>query len=168
MSRKNQIVIIGDSGITPYKRQCYEIGRHIALRGDVLITGGRGGVMEAASQGAHENGGFVIGILPGHDISMSNPYCSVVIPSGIGFARNSMNVLSADIIIAIGGKAGTLSELAYAWQYGKTLILCSFAGGWSSELCDRPLDDRAGPAVFTAHSVEDVCGFLDRFFDDQP
>jgi len=107
-----QILVIGASDDVDYLDESYRIGRFIAMNGWVLMNGGRGGIMEAASRGACEAGGVVVGILPGSEFSEANRYCTVVIPTGIGLARNSINVLAADMIIAIGGKAGTFSELA--------------------------------------------------------
>lgn len=160
--RKKQIVIIGDSEETPFYNECYSIGKFIAEKGHILISGGRGGVMAATSKGAFEAGGTVVGILPGENPDHANNYCTIVIPTGIGFARNSINVLSGDIIIAIGGRAGTLSEIAYAWNYNKIIILCTFAGGWSSRLSETPIDDRSGPQVYTAHSEHEVCEIIKK------
>lgn len=160
--KKKQIVIIGDSEDTPFHSECYAIGKCIAEKGHVLITGGRGGVMSAVSQGASEAGGIVVGILPGSDFDHSNEYCTIVIPTGIGYARNSINVLSGDLIIAIGGRAGTLSEIAFAWNFNKEIVLCTFAGGWSDKLSKTPIDDRHRPQVHIAHSVKEVCGYIEK------
>ncbi len=161
--RKKQVVVIGSSDDERNSKEAYRIGKHIAENDMILITGGRGGIMESVSRGAHDNGGTVIGILPGENLSGANPYCTAVIPTGIGFARNSINVLSGDIIIAIGGKSGTLSELAYAWMYHKTIICCTFAEGWSSRFPEVEVDDRAGSKLLIAETVSDVIAFLDDF-----
>jgi uncharacterized protein (TIGR00725 family) len=160
--RKKQVLVIGGSDEHRYSDESYHLGRFIALSGWVLITGGRGGIMEAVSKGAESAGGIVVGILPGDDFSGANGHCTVVIPTGIGFARNAVNVLSADVIVAIGGKAGTLSELAYAWMYGKPVICCTFAEGWSSMFPRVRIDDRDGAAVHAASSVEEACSLLER------
>ncbi len=155
--KKTQIVVIGSADDTQHYSVAYQIGSFIAKNGWVLITGGRTGVMEAASKGAHEHGGIVVGILPFDSFNGANEYCHIIIPTGIGFARNSMNVLSADVVISIGGKAGTLTELAYAWHYGKPIISCVFTGGWSTRIVDQPIDDRDnGGRIYPAHSVEEV------------
>lgn len=99
-----QVAVIGSHDDSRFLNEAREIGRHIARRHWVLVCGGRGGIMEAASKGAAEEGGIVVGILPGNDFSDANPYLSAAVASGIGFARNSMNVLSGDVIVAIGGK----------------------------------------------------------------
>ncbi|MCP4135678.1 MAG: TIGR00725 family protein [bacterium] len=162
--RKKQVVVIGASDAVDFCDEAYSIGAYIAQQGYVLITGGRGGIMEAASQGAFEHQGTVIGILPGADDSEANPYCTIVLPTGIGFARNIVNILAADIVIAIGGKAGTLSELAYAWQYGKPVICCTFAEGWSQKLPATGIDDRPGSTIYSAETVEDVFRCLKNHF----
>jgi len=159
--KKTQIVIIGSADDTEHYDTAYAIGSFVAKNGWVLITGGRTGVMEAASKGAHDHGGIVVGILPFDRFDGANRYCDIVIPTGIGFARNSMNVLSADIVISIGGKAGTLTELAYAWHYGKPIISCVFTGGWSKRIIDQPIDDRNnGSVIYPAYSLDDVFKIL--------
>jgi hypothetical protein len=161
--RKKQAVIIGSSADDGNFNYAYRIGAHIAQRGLILITGGRGGVMHAASKGASNNGGTVVAILPGSEFSEANPYCDIVIPTGIGFARNSVNVLSGDIIISIGGASGTLSELAYAWNYGKKIICCSFTGGWSNIFSGLDQNDIYGCNIAKASSVEEVIEAIDNF-----
>jgi len=96
-----------------------EVGRKIAEMGAVLITGGRGGVMEAASRGAKEKDGTTIGILPSDSRQEGNKYLDYAIVTGIGYARNVLVVLNGDIIIAIDGHYGTLSEIAFALEFGK-------------------------------------------------
>ena len=162
--RNKQVVVIGGSQDTENHDTAYRIGEHIARKGYTLITGGRGGIMESASRGAYESGGTVIGILPSAGLDDANRYCTVVIPTGIGYARNVINVLCADIIIAVGGKAGTLTELAYAWNYKKPIIACTFIKGWSSSLPEQGIDDREGGRVFRAGSIQEVFSLLDGFF----
>lgn len=94
----------------------YRTGVLIASIGAVLISGGRGGVMEAASSGASDAGGLVIGILPD---SVGNSYLDIAIRTGLGNARNAILVRSSDVLIAIGGGYGTLSEIALALKEGK-------------------------------------------------
>jgi uncharacterized protein (TIGR00725 family) len=99
-----------------------EVGRLIAERGAVLVCGGRGGAMEAACRGAKEVGGLTVGILAGPDRSEANPFVDVVLPTGLGEARNALVVAAADVVIAIGGGYGTLSEIALALKVGKRVI----------------------------------------------
>jgi uncharacterized protein (TIGR00725 family) len=98
------------------------VGRELGSRGVVLVTGGLGGVMEAACRGARGAGGMTIGILPGTDRSVANPYVDVAIPTGLGEARNALVVRAADALIAVGGAYGTLSEIAFALKAGKRVV----------------------------------------------
>jgi len=157
--RRKQVVVIGSSDEKQYLDEAEQIGRYIARQGWILITGGHGGVMEAASRGAYAENGLVVGILPGQNHSESNQYCSVVIPTGIGSARNSINILSGDVIVAIGGKAGTLNELTFAWLYHKPVISCVFTGGWSRQITLSPVDDRDGH-IYSANSLKEVYELL--------
>jgi len=91
-----------------------EVGRGIAQQGAVLICGGLGGVMEAACKGAVAAGGTTIGILPGDSAASANPYICLPIVTGMGQARNAVVVKSAQVVIAIGGGYGTLSEIGHA------------------------------------------------------
>lgn len=98
------------------------VGRAIANRGGVLLCGGRLGVMEAAAKGACETGGSTIGILPGADRTEANEYIKTVICTGLGQARNVVFVLSCDVLIAVGGEYGTLSEIAIALKHGIPVV----------------------------------------------
>jgi hypothetical protein len=159
--RKKQVVVIGSSDETGFMEEARAIGGFIAGKGCVLITGGRGGIMEAASKGAAERGGVVVGILPGEGLDMANRHCTIVIPTGMGYARNVINILCADVVVAIGGKAGTLSELAYARIYGKPVVCCTFAGGWSAEFPNAGVDDYQGGQLMTARNVDEACRHID-------
>jgi uncharacterized protein (TIGR00725 family) len=99
-----------------------EVGRLLAEAEIRLVCGGLGGVMEAAARGAAAVGGEVIGILPGADPADANPYCTHVVATGIGHARNLAVVASADAVIAIGGEWGTLSEIAFARRLGRPVV----------------------------------------------
>jgi uncharacterized protein (TIGR00725 family) len=99
-----------------------EVGRLLAERGAVLVCGGLGGVMEGACRGAKEAGGLTVGILPGADRADANPFVDVVLPTGLGEARNALVVEAADVAIAIGRGYGTLSEVALALKAGKRVI----------------------------------------------
>lgn len=113
-----QIAVIGTAEAAPSDYEAaYAAGRAIAGNGAVLVCGGLGGVMEAASRGAHEAGGITVGILPG--TAGGNPYLDITIPTGLGHARNVLVVLSADAVIAVGGGYGTLSEIAVALKTGR-------------------------------------------------
>jgi uncharacterized protein (TIGR00725 family) len=107
-----------------------EVGRLLAAEGATLVCGGMGGVMEAAARGAKEAGGTTIGILPGHDRTQANRYLDHVVTTGIGHARNLAVVSSGDVVIAIGGGYGTLSEIGLAAKIGRTVVILK---GWQLE-----------------------------------
>jgi uncharacterized protein (TIGR00725 family) len=98
------------------------VGREIARRGSVLVCGGRGGVMEAACRGAKAEGGTTVGILPGTDRNQANPFVDVPIATGLGEARNAVVVRTADVVIAVTGGYGTLSEIGLALKMGRPVI----------------------------------------------
>jgi uncharacterized protein (TIGR00725 family) len=102
-----------------------EVGRLLAEAGAVLICGGFGGVMEAASQGAAGAGGTVVGILPGATRDGANPYLTLALPTGLGQARNAVIATAADSMIAIGGGWGTLSEIGFARRLGRRVVALS-------------------------------------------
>ena len=99
-----------------------EVGRLLAERGAIVVTGGCSGVMEAASKGAQEAGGTTLGILPGSDRREANAWVTVAVPTGMGEARNALVVRAADALIAVGGAWGTLSEIAFARKTGKPVV----------------------------------------------
>jgi hypothetical protein len=99
-----------------------EIGRGLAARGAVIVCGGLGGVMEAACRGARSEDGVTVGLLPGPDRAAANPYVSVAIATGLGEARNALVVRAADVLVAVGGSWGTLSEIALALRVGKRVV----------------------------------------------
>lgn len=102
----------------------YELGALVAREGWVLVTGGRAaGVMEAASRGAREAGGLTVGILPGEDTAGASPYVDVPVVTGLGQARNNVNVLSSRALVACGVGAGTASEIALAIKARKPVVL---------------------------------------------
>jgi hypothetical protein len=98
------------------------VGRGVAGRGWTLLTGGRGGVMAAASRGAAEAGGLVVGLLPGPDASEANPWVAVPLATGLGNARNAVIVQAAQAVVAIAGGWGTLSEIALARKCGRPVV----------------------------------------------
>ncbi len=103
-------------------RMAEEVGKLIAMNGAVLVTGGLGGVMEAASKGTQEEGGITVGILPGLSKDEANRYVDIPIATGLSHARNAIIARSADALIAIAGEYGTLSEIAIALKLGKPVI----------------------------------------------
>lgn len=99
-----------------------EVGSEIAKRGAAVVCGGLTGVMEAVCKGARKEGGLTIGIIPSDSRNDANPYVQIPIVTGMGMGRNVMLVKTADVVIAVGGEFGTLSEIAHALKLGKTVI----------------------------------------------
>ncbi len=99
-----------------------KVGAGIAKAGSVVVCGGLGGVMEGACRGAYEAGGQTIGILPGPDKAEANPYVGIPIVTDLGHARNVLIVRSSDLLIAISGGYGTLSEISIALKIEKPVI----------------------------------------------
>jgi uncharacterized protein (TIGR00725 family) len=115
--------VIGGSELPPELRHAAElIGREVASRQAVLITGGLTGAMEAAAKGAKATGGLTIGILPGFSPQDANPYIDLPIVTGLSEARNLIIVRTAEVLIAVGGGPGTLSEIAFALKLHKPVI----------------------------------------------
>lgn len=122
-ARSPVIGVVGASTATPEELElAREVGRLIAKAGATLVCGGLGGVMEAASRGAFEEGGFTIGILPGNSRDDANPYIKVAVATGMGEARNVIIVKSCVCLIAIGGGYGTLSEIATGMRLGVPVV----------------------------------------------
>lgn len=108
----------------------YSIGRLIAVHDFVLLNGGRdAGVMAASARGAADAGGLVIGILPGDTTDGLAPGVDVAIPTGMGDARNAINVLASHVVVALPGGAGTLSEIALALKAGRPVVTVGFDPG---------------------------------------
>lgn len=145
----------------------HHLGALIASRGWVLLTGGSGaGVMDAASQGAHEAGGLVVGVLRSDHGAEASAHLDVAIRTGMGEARNVINVLSSDVVIALPGGAGTLSEIALALKAEKTVIVLGWDPGAALQAtreghllrADTPED----AIVLAAHALassDDTVGF---------
>jgi uncharacterized protein (TIGR00725 family) len=123
VSRPVQISVIGrELPSAEVAAQAEEVGRLLAEAGAVVICGGLSGVMEAASRGAAEAGGTVIGIVPGDDPGAANAHCTHVVATATGYARNLAVVASGDAVIAVGGEWGTLSEIAHARQLARPVV----------------------------------------------
>ncbi|MEW6412219.1 MAG: TIGR00725 family protein [Candidatus Zixiibacteriota bacterium] len=123
VNRKPVIAVVGANKCSKKLRDmAAEVGRYVAENGGIIVCGGLGGIMEGAAQGAREAGGTTIGIIPGDNPNDANEFIDIVIPTGIGEARNALVVRTADAVIAFPGKYGTLSEMAFTLQAGKPLI----------------------------------------------
>ena len=142
------------------------LGKLILDLGCTLCSGGRGGVMEAVSRGARTSknwtGNEIIGILPEEDDRYANPHLDVLLPTGLGLFRNMLVARAGDACIAIAGGAGTLSEIAFAWQIDKPIAVMSTTGGWSEELAGRRLDHRRDEVVVDLANLKAAEDWLRR------
>jgi hypothetical protein len=145
MTKKRQILVVGNNTngcTTKHEKIAYEVGAEIAKSDSVLITGGLGGVMAAASHGAHDANGLTVGIIPQDDATMANEFCDIVIPTGMGLTRDFLNALTADGVIIVGGGSGTLSEVCAAYMYKKPMVAIRNIGGSVEPYIDGFIDHR--------------------------
>jgi uncharacterized protein (TIGR00725 family) len=167
--RPLQAAVIGDASPPPEVAQAAEqLGRRLARLGITVITGGLGGVMEAVSRGARQAGGLVVGIVPSSRLEEANPWCTVVLPTGLGHARNVLTALAGDLVIALGGGAGTLSEICFAWIHGRPILLWEGSGGWTDRLEGAPLDSRASSTIHRCRSLDEIERVIRELFGDAP
>ena len=121
--RNITIAVIGGHTCTKDVEQlAHNLGKSIAKVGYNLVCGGLGGVMEAVASGCKAENGLTIGILPGEDKKSANPFIDIVIPTGLGYTRNTLVVQTGDAVIALPGEYGTLSEIAFALVLKKPVI----------------------------------------------
>ncbi|UCE43284.1 MAG: TIGR00725 family protein [Candidatus Aminicenantes bacterium] len=120
---KIRIGVIGGASPDPkYRQIAYDVGEGIAKKGAILVCGGLSGIMEAAARGAKNAGGITVGILPGTSPEDANTYIDFPIATGLGYTRNSLVAMNADVLIAVDGQFGTLTEIAYGNIYGKKVV----------------------------------------------
>jgi uncharacterized protein (TIGR00725 family) len=160
--------------VGPNKAMCSEklydfgvqLGEKLATRDNLIVCGGLGGFMEAVCKGVKQSrnsfNGQTIGILPGERANEANPFIDLAIPTGMGIARNTIIVNTADIIIAAGGGAGTLSELAFAWQLNKKVLCVTLFDGWAKQLAGQVLDDRKSDLLISVNSIEEILEQLEH------
>jgi len=154
---KGIVSVIGASEIDKKTENItIELGKLIAKNKYAIACGGLSGVMEAICQGAKEEGGITIGIIPFKEKSLANKYVDIVIPVPFSQARNIVVVLTGDVCVAIGGKAGTLSEICFAWIYEKPIIALSSIEGWSSKIANQRIDDRRSDIINGAETPQEV------------
>jgi uncharacterized protein (TIGR00725 family) len=125
-----------------------DVGRCIATAGAVLLCGGLGGMMSAAAEGAKSAGGPTVGILPGNARSEANPFIDMAIPTGLGIYRNAVLVNTCDVVIAIHGAYGTLSEIAFALRLGIPVV--------GLDTWEVHRNGKADPAIHIAHSAQEA------------
>ena len=149
----------GNGARTVEMESAYELGRFIANNGWILLTGGRNqGVMNAASQGAKEAGGLVVGILPDEKNIQTSKYIDIPIYTGMGSARNNINVLSSDVVISCGVGLGTVSEIALALKADKPVIMLHY-----TELIRELFSDLALQKVHFSSTPAEVIEIVEKF-----
>lgn len=159
-----RIGVIGQSGdILPEVQQlAQKLGKEIALRGAVLLTGGTNGVMEYASRGAKEANGLVVGILPGDTMERANKYIDIPITTGLTFDYRSLILVhSSDALIMVGGGNGTLGELSAAYLNRKPVVILEPSGGWAKKVRTMAyeeiyLDERRNTKLDYAQTVKEA------------
>lgn len=161
VERKYQIGVIGDSTCPDEeKKLAYDVGYEIGKVNATLICGGRGGIMEQASHGCKDAGGLTVGILPSMSREEGNSYLDVQIPTGMGWTRNSFIALSSDALIVIGGRSGTLSEIAFGWMYGKPVVTLDHPAlredSWGRKLAGQALDGRRDDQIWAVTSATEA------------
>jgi uncharacterized protein (TIGR00725 family) len=149
-----QVSVIG-SGIE-HEERAEAVGRLLAERRCTVVTGGRGEVMEAAARGAKEAGGTTLGVLPGETRRDANPWIDHVVVTGVGHARNLAVVASGDAVIAVGGRWGTLAEIAFARLLGRPVVIVE--PGW----------ELAGEGIARASSAAEAVELALRLIQDEP
>jgi uncharacterized protein (TIGR00725 family) len=123
MPRVPYVAVVGPGDASPGELQAAEdVGAGLAERGAVVVTGGLGGVMEAACRGARSRRGRTVGILPGEDRDDANGWVEIAIATGLGELRNGLVVRASDALVAVGGGHGTLSEVALALKLGRPVV----------------------------------------------
>jgi uncharacterized protein (TIGR00725 family) len=173
MNRRLTVGVIGDATVERGSENyllAERLGKALIDQGYRIANGGMSGIMEAVCKGAKSSPeyteGMVIGILPGFDPSFSNQYVDVVIATGLDTYRNAI-VANSDIVVAIGGQAGTLSEMAYAWTFRRMLIAFDIPG-WSGKLAGTKIDNRKridweGDEVFKVSNENQVIELIHQF-----
>lgn len=143
-----------------------QLGRQIATKDRTFVCGGLGGFMEAVCKGVKLSpdtfNGQTVGILPDDTTDNANPFIDTAVATGQGIARNIIIVRTADIIIAAGGGAGTLSEIAFAWQLEKTVLCLTNFEGWAKELAGKNLDVRQNGLLIPVNSIDEILKHLEN------
>lgn len=159
------ISVIGASEINAeIEQKALELGSLLAKNNYIVSCGGLTGVMEAVCKGAKQEGGLTIGITPFEKKGMANQYVDIEIPVPFSQARNIIVVLSGDACVAVSGKAGTLSELCFAWIYNKPIIALTGIEGWSSKVANQRLDNRRKDTIIGFDNPQEIVNKLNEIF----
>jgi uncharacterized protein (TIGR00725 family) len=152
-----QVSVLGsaDPDTTGYER-AGEAGEALARMGLILVSGCGSPATRVAAERALAAGGHVVSVIPSDDIATADWPCTVLIPCGMGDARNLIMALSGDACVVIGGRAGTISEVCLAWLHRRPLLPLTGCGGWSDGLADNPPDERRLAPILPWGTAEDL------------
>jgi uncharacterized protein (TIGR00725 family) len=155
--RRRQVCVLGSA--EPGSK-AYELagaaGALLARLGITLVSGCGSPATRVAAERALEAGGLVVSIVPSDDIGLKDWPCTVLIPSGMGDARNLLMALSGDACLVIGGRAGTISEVCLAWLHRRPLLPLTGCGGWSDQLERNPPDERGNSQILSWGSIDQL------------
>ena len=137
VGRRPMIAVVGAGAPSAeLYAEAEKLGRGLVSAGFRIVCGGRRGVMEAVGKGAHASAlyreGDVVGVLPGTSAEDANRWMDIVLPTGLGHARNVVVACAGDAVIVVGGGAGTLSEVAMAWVHDRPIVALDMGEGWSA------------------------------------
>ncbi len=173
-NRRYNVAVLGSYSATVEEAGiAYELGKELAKMDINVMSGGQKGVMLSLCRGVAENrkktdikGCLLVGILPYPDFHKANEYVDIVIPAGSGAVQNMVVPLSGDVVVAIGGAAGTLAEISFAWQSGRKIGVIGKAG-WAKRLANERLDDRREDTIPSFDSVGDLVGWIKSKLDEK-
>lgn len=177
MNRRKIVAIVGDAKIEEGSQKynvAFEVGKALIDAGYRIQTGGLGGVMRAACRGAKSSekykDGDIIALVPSFDVNEVNEFADIVIPTGLDVMRNAL-VANASAVVAIGGGAGTLTEIAFAWTFGRLIVGVNNVGGWSGKLAGYKVDERVryseieNDMVYPATNGQEVVEIINKNID---
>lgn len=155
--RKRQVCVLGSAepGSAAYEL-AGAAGELLARSGITLVSGCGSPATRVAAERALAAGGLVVSIAPSDDINLQNWPCSVLIPCGMGDARNLLMALAGDACLVIGGRAGTISEVCLAWLHHRPLLPLTGCGGWSDRLEQNPPDERRSSEILPWSSISEL------------
>jgi len=168
--RRRVVSIIGTAGKDDEAlKQARELGRMLIDAGFRIVCGGMTGVMRAACTGARSSKSYregdCVGIIMTANKDDADPSMDIVIPTGMGLARNAIVVASGDAVVAVGGGAGTLSEIALAWSMEKKIMAIEKSGGWAGKMSGQRLDSRRMDAIVSCKDASQATEAIMEFFN---
>lgn len=156
-SRPRQVCVLGSAepGSAAYEL-AGAAGELLARSGITLVSGCGSPATRVAAERALAAGGLVVSIVPSDDIALEDWPCTVLIPCGMGDARNLLMALAGDACLVIGGRAGTISEVCLAWLHHRPLLPLTGHGGWSDRLEQNPPDERRNSRILAWSSIDEL------------